>query len=265
VRLCSASGEPGWVGLAHWTMAFNFILMGDFTSALEAAGLVRAIADEVHDDRLRREAAWLTGGTLAFMGECEAAIAECEQSLEGSPDPLDTALRRAWLGYAHLENGDAARAIEALEDAVERFRRFRFRAEGWFTAWLAEAHLLARRIEAADTLATRALAAARAAKQGYGIGIALRARARVAAARGERDGAERQLHEALAAFDSMHARFEAARTRLDLAALARAAGDTGGLSAHTTEAMDAFRELGVPRWLERAERLASGPGAPATA
>ncbi len=260
VRLCSASGEPGWVGLAHWTMAFNFILMGEFSSALEAAALVRAIADEVHDDRLRREAAWLRGGTLAFMGECDAAIAECEESLEGAPHPLDTALRRAWLGYAHLENGDAERAIGLLEDAVGRFGRFRFRAEGWFTAWLGEAHLLARRIDTADTLATHGLAVARAARQGFGIAIALRATARVALARGERDRAARHLHEALAAFEAMHARFETGRTRLDLADLARAARDADGVSAHAGAALDVFRTLAVPRWLERAERFRARTG-----
>lgn len=261
VRLCSASGESGWVGLAHWTMAFNFILMGDFRNALEAARRMRTIGDEVHDDQLHRAAAWLTGGALALMGECDTAIAECERGLEGSPHPLHTAVRLAWLGYAHLENGDAARAIALLEDAVEQFRRFRFRAEGWFTAWLAEAHLLARRIDAAGTLATHGLAVARAARQGYGIGIALRATARVAVARDDRDEASRRLHEALDAFVSMHARFETARTRLDLAELARATSATDAVAAHAGAAIDAFRALGVPRWLERAERLASGPGA----
>jgi hypothetical protein len=54
----------------------------------------------------------------------------------------------------------------------------------------------------------------------------------------------------------VEARFEVARTRLDLAALAHARGQSTACAEHLAEAHREFQALAVPRWVERAEACA---------
>jgi hypothetical protein len=77
----------------------------------------------------------------------------------------------------------------------------------------------------------------------------------VALAAGAHEDAGRGLHEALETFTAVHGRFEAARTWLDLAALASAQGDAGAGAAHLDEARRVFAALDVPHHVARVERL----------
>jgi len=55
---------------------------------------------------------------------------------------------------------------------------------------------------------------------------------------------------------------EVARTELALADLAHARGDREALRSHVTAALALFTQLGVPRYVERTQRLAADWGAP---
>jgi hypothetical protein len=85
----------------------------------------------------------------------------------------------------------------------------------------------------------------------------------VARAEAAPEAAEASLGDALATFTSVEARFEVARTRLDLADLAAAGGDPARAAAHLDAARALFTALGAPLYAERAEaaaaRLASVP------
>src|SRR2546425_5122924 len=68
------------------------------------------------------------------------------------------------------------------------------------------------------------------------------------------DAAER-LDEALQTFGSMRARFEMARTRLELARVRHAQGNAEAAATDLGAAHQLFRALGVPKYVERSEQL----------
>ncbi|MBI3326198.1 MAG: hypothetical protein HYZ81_05800 [Nitrospinae bacterium] len=117
VALLEGTGERYWLGLAHWVLGFNYLTVGEFDQALEAATRVQAIGEAIGDPRLPSWAAWLSGVIYATRGDGEAGIAACQRGLERAPIPYDTALAQGYLGYAYIEEGDPGRAIPVLEPA----------------------------------------------------------------------------------------------------------------------------------------------------
>jgi len=113
----------------------------------------------------------------------------------------------------------------------------------------------------ARVVAREALAVTEEVRFRYGSGMAQRALGRAARAAGDREEAERWLQEALESFRAIGAPFEVARTRLDLALLAGAGSEAA--AGQLGEARRTFAELGVPVYVERAERLAGELAAPA--
>jgi DNA-binding NtrC family response regulator/tetratricopeptide (TPR) repeat protein len=265
IALLQGSDEPWWLGAAHWGAAFNHGFLGEFGPALAAARDADAVGRAIGDPRLQAYAAWTTGWLRAAMGEHDAGIAACQRSLDHSPDPVNTADAMSFLGYAHVARGAAAPAIPLLTQAVRQWSRSQHRPMlGWFSAVLAEAHLLDGQLETARALASEATTVATGAGFRYGIGVARRARGRVARAAGELAGAEAELRAALETFAAIEARHDAACTRLDLAAVAHARGDVAGAAAQLGDARRTFAALGVPAWEARAADLARRLGVPLT-
>ena len=254
VTLLERAGESWWIGPAYWTVGMNYALLGHFDAALAAQAQAMARGAEVGDPQIASSAAWASGLVHVLRGDLEAGIRSCEDALARSPDPLNTALALGWLGFAWLERGDLASSAARLEEAMRLLEQFRFRQpQAWFSAFLAEAHCRAHRLETALDLASRGLELARATGSMLGIGWAERALGHIAQARGALGDAHDHLREALGAFEAVEAEFEIARTRLDLAVLAHARGDASATAAHLAEAARRFRALGVPRWVERVE------------
>jgi hypothetical protein len=127
---------------------------------------------------------------------------------------------------------------------------------GWFSAFLAEAYLLTARPVEARELAGEALAVTEAVGFQYGVGLAQRALGRIHRAAGELTEGGVRLRESLESFRSIQAAFEEGRTHLDLALLAHDGGDDVESARHLGEAYRRFKELRVPKYVERAERLA---------
>lgn len=263
VALLERTDERWWLGNAYWTLALNLLHYGDFGPALEAAERVRGVGESIGDTRLQTFAAWTAGQIHTLMGEGETAIALCRRAVELAPDPVARGMARGILGMAYREYDDAARAIPALEDAIQEFRRLRVgggyrygQIDAYFTAILAEAHVLANGTASARPLAEEALAASQARGWGVGIAYAERALARVAWTDGDLTEAERRLTGARDTFRAVEARFQAARTELELAQLAHARGDVQRAAAELKAAHTAFVTLRVPCQVDRAERLA---------
>ncbi|HEY7141624.1 MAG TPA: sigma 54-interacting transcriptional regulator [Methylomirabilota bacterium] len=254
VALLERAAESWYIGPAYWALGLNHALLGEFDAALAAQAQATARGTEVGDPQVASSAAWASGLVHVWRGDLEAGIRCCEDALARSPDQLNTALALGWLGFAWLERGDLAPAISRLEEALRLLDQFRFRSpQGWFSAFLADAHRRAHRLETALELASQALEHARVTGSTQGIGWAERALGHIARARGALDDAHDHLQEALHAFERAEAGFEVARSRFDLAVLARARGDAGATAAHLVEAARGFRALGVPRWVERVE------------
>ena len=254
VRRLARAGRGSWLGLAHWVLGFNHTLLGEFEAALAAEDRARAIGEALDDARLQSAAAWTTGGIHALVGDATNAIAACQRGLELSPDPLNTAIARGWLGYAYLVAGEADRAVATMSEAVAHYARFRFRAHGWFTGWLAEAHLARGEVATAEKVANDALVLATAARQAYGVGIAERA---LGLALTRVGAPPTRLEQARATFARIGARFEVARTDLELAALAARTGHPDAARDHAASAQAGFVALGAARYVGRADELIS--------
>jgi tetratricopeptide (TPR) repeat protein len=260
VALLERSADRWWQGQAYWVAGFHHYVLGQFVEAFDMMERAEALWRALQDPRL--DPSWSTGYFHASLGEWELGIEECKGGLERAQDPLNTAAALGFLGYAYLEKGELSRAGEALEASVERLREAGMQQLlGWFSAFLAEARLLADRSDEARELALDALALTEEVKFRYGSGMAQRALGHVARKSGDRIEAERWSREALESFLAIEAPFEVARTRLDLALLAGAG--SAEAAAQLGEARRIFAELGVPRYVDEAERLAGELAAPA--
>jgi transcriptional regulator with AAA-type ATPase domain/tetratricopeptide (TPR) repeat protein len=237
VAILEGTAERWWLGLAHWGVAFGLGFLGDFRPALEAAARADALGRAIGDPRLETYAAWTAGWLQAALGDLDAALAACRRSLERSPDPVNTADAMSFLGLVLLESGAVDEAVPLLEQSVRQWTEFQHTPMlAWFTTVLADAYLAAGQPDRARQAATRGLDLAREAAFPYGIGLATRMLARVARSGGRLDEAARHAAEALQTFRGIQARYEEARTDLELAALTATRGEPALAREHLAAA-----------------------------
>jgi tetratricopeptide (TPR) repeat protein len=254
VALLEGSEDRWWQGQAYWVSGFNFFAVGRFDEALQAMARVRAIWRALVDPRL--DASWSTGYFYACLGAWDKGIAECRGGLDRAKDPLNTAAALGFLGYAYLEKRDLPSAIKVLEESVQRTKLAGMQQLlGWFSVFLGEAYTYAGRLDEAEELARQALAVTSEVKFGYGIGLALRALGSVALERKDCVEARQRLEAASAQFEMLRVSFEVARTQLELVALARSEGRIDEAVERLAQARNTFIELGVPRYVERADQM----------
>jgi class 3 adenylate cyclase/tetratricopeptide (TPR) repeat protein len=259
VPLLEGVGEWYWLGHVHYWFAFIALRLGDFDHALQSAARTASLGETIGDRNLQCRAAMMAQLTYVTKGEWDAAITWGERALD-----LATGLQqRAWIwaamGYAHLEQGDTAKAIALLEQSVQHFRRVQ-QIWGWFAAWLGEAYAAAGRIAEARDMVLQGVDRTRQAEYWIGIGIAQRALGRVDRASGALSEAETHLQEALQTFTSHGFRPDVARTHLDLATVAHAQGNAVATATHLRQAHMLFTTLQAPAYVERTEQLARDYG-----
>ena len=150
---------------------------------------------------------------------------------------MNTADAMSFLGHVLLESGAVGDAIPLLEQSVRQWTEFQHTPmRAWFTTVLADAYLAAGEPDRARPAATRGLALARDAAFPYGVGLAGRTLARIARSGGQLDEAARLAAEALETFRGIEARYEEARTHLELAAIAAARGEPTAARTHLADA-----------------------------
>ena len=262
VAALEGSPERWWLGEAHWVIGINHAMTGEFDAALAALERAQAIGESLMDPRLQSTVAFTVGGIHALRGASDLAIERCRRAMELARDPVGTAVARGFLGASLLEKGDGEAAIPLLERSVEQLGRFRIRqTQGWFIAMQAQACFLAGHLDRARGLAQQALEMTLHPRHSHGAGWAQRTLGRVAQAEGAAAEAERHLTEAAATFTAIGARYEEARTRLDLAALHRAGDRRGPAVAELERAARLLRELGAGRYDGVLRALAADLGA----
>ncbi|MGH7323072.1 MAG: AAA family ATPase, partial [Candidatus Rokuibacteriota bacterium] len=262
VTLLEKTKEQSWLCYAYWALGLCYSQTSAFPEALAAEARALAIA-EATGDQQEAHATWVMGIVHAAMGEWDQGITECQRAVEKTRDALNRAIATGYLGFACLEKGDTQRAITALEQSIPFLHQVGFRAfEGWFTAFLAQAHCLEGRLDRAEVLAGDAVRIGTEARFGVAIGWAQQALGRVARARGDLAGAAAKLEEALETFASVHSRYERARTHIDLATVRWQGGEREAARRHLDEAHTLFKTLEVPRYRERVEQLAGQWGMP---
>ena len=260
-RLLERTQQWYWLGLAHFYLATNYLLLGDLHAALDATAEADALADAIGHPGVKSYALSTTGFIQVLMGDSTTGLEACRRGLELSPDPLTTAVALGNLGYALLETANAEQAIPVLEGAATQMARFRYQqSTGWLTALQGEAYLLKGDLETARSVATQGLEITTQANHRHGMGAAQRALGRIARANGASTEAQRYLEAALETFASIPARFEMGRTLLDLAALSGAERHLDSATAHLREAHELFRALGILTYVARSEALAGELG-----
>ncbi len=263
VALLERTRQPYWLGLAHFYAASVHYLTGDIAEGLAAAARADAIGGMIASALIQSLAAAAAGVFHTLAGDWRTGVAAGQRALDLSPDPVTTATVLGLLGYAHLEAGDATEAVRRLEEAAQRAHHLRYRQnEAWFKAFLAEAYRVAGDSERARELADQSLELSRSIKFGLAVGLGERTLGRIAWAARELDEAERRLGEALHIFVSIGARFEEARTHLDLVPLARAQRSPTRTETHLARARQLFQALGAVRYAAWTERLAEDPAVP---
>ncbi|MBI3025454.1 MAG: hypothetical protein HYY66_07255, partial [Candidatus Tectomicrobia bacterium] len=263
VSLLERTEDRFWLSQALFALSYSCYYVGDFDSALDAAARLDALGEATGSRRARANGAQMAGLTCATRGDWEAGVETCERALEISPDAFETAFSLACLGKAYAEAGEVARAVPALEQAVELASKVRSRQwHAWYKALLGEAYLLDGQLDKAREVAGQTLEISTDLKYAWGIGWSHQVLGRVAQGEGALAEAERYLTEALQALDSIQARFEQGRTHLFLASLAHAQGKREAVAAHLKEARSLFMALRIPKYVERSERLAGELGMP---
>jgi tetratricopeptide (TPR) repeat protein len=251
------TSDTFFLGHATWFTGFALVWLGRFSDALTAAQDTRDVGDRTGDPRTQCYGDQLAGWSRGCLGDLDSASVLLKRALNEAPDPLAALLVRGPLGLIQIEAGQPGSAIESLEQGALVSQEMRAtHLEAWMTAWLGEAHLAAGRFERARSLAAQALAQAREVGFPIAEGLARRLEGRLAAAAGAYDEAASELHAALQMFTRLGARYEVARTHLDLATVTRALGHVEDAASHLTEARALFATLEVPRWVARADERA---------
>jgi tetratricopeptide (TPR) repeat protein len=257
ISLLGRAGERLWLGHAHWVNGGNHLLIGEFGRAEAAFRQARDVAETIGAPRLGTQATWSLGIVEAMRGDHEAGIDACQHALDRASDPLNAALALGWQGFACLEKGDTAGALERLSRAVVELGRVgHHQGQSWMTTFFGEARVAAGQLDDAERLIRRGLELTRSAGYGCGVGVAQRALGHLLRARGDLAGAAGALGDALQTFTGCDARYYAGRTRLDLARLAGVRDEAGVAAVQLAEAHRVFTALRVPIHAERARRLA---------
>jgi DNA-binding SARP family transcriptional activator len=205
-------GEQAIGGLAYWIVGLNRILLGDLAEAMKAEQKAAEIAERSGQAELASRAAWSMAWIALTRGDCEAAIVAAETAIARSPNhPSNRATALSMRGRARLERGDVDGALADLEEAGKSLSAYGT-ARSLTAAYLGEAHLARGDIDAARTAALAARDSARAIRCPWAEATAQRVLGAVALAAGQREEALTSLREALATFEAMGARVEAART-----------------------------------------------------
>jgi DNA-binding SARP family transcriptional activator len=250
----------GWLGLVYHDLAVNCVMAGALDAALDASTQEDGIGQAAQWPRLRALAGYATAWALALRGDAELAVETAQRSLDLARDPMATGLVSGSLGFAYLERGDA-RAAVTLARVVDLLRSGQYRnGEARHLALLSEAHLLAHDATSARETAGRALELSQAAGMPFNIGLAQRALGRIARVEGDLDKAEGHLAQALETFTACSAVFEAARTRVDLAAVRAKTGDEAAAREHLQLAVATFDTSGAPKRVAEARDVARSLG-----
>jgi class 3 adenylate cyclase/tetratricopeptide (TPR) repeat protein len=261
--LLTQADDRFWLSQALFTLSYCCTFAGDFDAALDAARRLETFGDAAGIRRAQANAAMLAGLSRAMRGEGEAAIGLCERALAVSPDRFETAFILACLGRACCEAGDIVRAVAVLGEAVDladQVRSIQFRA--WFRTMLGEAYLQNGESDKAQDIARAALEASIESRFLFGIGLSKRLQAGIARARGDNAAAKQNLDEAATILTSIGARFELARTQLELAEIGEAMSEREYAETQLHTARASFVDLHVPKYVERAGRLCERLGIP---
>jgi class 3 adenylate cyclase/tetratricopeptide (TPR) repeat protein len=213
VEVLKRTQDRYWLGMAYCYWAMNQIQAGDTQGALDAGETMVRVGESIPDPRIVAYGKFFKGWAYAAADHHDAALRQCNQSLQCAPDAASRAYASAFIGYSCLAKREAAKAVDLLEKAVSDFSAFHFFPwEGLFSAKLAEARLLLGDLEGAHQAAEHGRDLTNKCGYRYGIGWACRALGHVAYAQGRVAEGDDLLNQALTIFVEIGATIELKRT-----------------------------------------------------
>ncbi len=250
------SDQRWWLGMAHFYLALNYLLEGNFGPAREECGRADEVGKEIGDPRLQAYAAWTVGWIEASRGNHEVAVTAGRRSLGQAPDRVSRTYAALMLGYALVEQEACVEARALLEPAIAELESFGFpQFHALALAFMAEVSRRQGQREEAVRFVQRGLQVAEGAEYWYAVGVAHRIAGRMAREDGHADEARRAFARALDTFERIGARFEGARTRLELAEITHWLGDPRGARRELNAAARTFQVLNEETYRGRAVRL----------
>jgi DNA-binding winged helix-turn-helix (wHTH) protein/tetratricopeptide (TPR) repeat protein len=218
--LAGCPDQRWWLGMAHFYVALNHLLAGDFDAALVATSRADAAGREIGDPRLQTYAGYTAGWIEATRGNHDQAIALCQRSLERAPDRVSRTYAMLMLAFALIEKGDSRGAGSLLDPVVAELEGFGFPQWHSLALTLAgDVRRLEGRLDEAALLVDRGLQVATRAGYWYCVGLSHRVAGRLARDRGGATEARAAFEKAAETFERIHATFEARRTRRELSQL----------------------------------------------
>jgi tetratricopeptide (TPR) repeat protein len=261
VTLLEKTAEQYWLGMAYVVQASSYTYLGELEPALQAAEHASTLGEAIEHRTLQSRALSGIARCYSQMKAWEAAITACRGAIASAPDAVCriTALRQ--LGDIYVYQGDHARAIPVLEEAVRQAEQSGHSLlHSNSMAILSEAYLLSGDIEKARVLAGQALNIGRDARYWIVVALALRALGLVAQAEGDVAEAKRYFTEALQVFATSNALHQVGRVHTRLASLVYAQGQPEAAATHLKEAHALFTRLCLSRDVENTEQLARDLG-----
>jgi tetratricopeptide (TPR) repeat protein len=247
VMYLQRTSDVFWLGISHWIRGHHHLLLGDLSGALMAAAALISLGERTADRRFQSYGHCLQGWAQARSGDVDTGVRACVRAVDLAPDPLARSIVVGYLGELRAAAGEHDLARSHFRAAVTFLRQANFRQlEAWHTARWAETERAARNPSSARDLAGRALDLARDIEFSYVAALATRTLGRMAVIDNVRSDAEAHpLRESLEMFEDVEARYDAAVTRLDLADLCEALGQTVLAYAHRSQARAALSAMGV--------------------
>ena len=237
------------------------IELGDFERSLTFALQGEQIAKSLLNRSVQSSCIAIQGRIYAAKGDWEKGVSSCGLAIRVSPQAFDTALVTGIMGYAKLQEGSIKEGISILESALEQARLYLSKqVQIWFQAYLGEAYLLDGQFDSARNLAQQAWNLSENVQHPWGVALAQRLLGRIGNAQGDTAMAAEHLGKALQRFASMSARYELARTHLDLASLAHRHNNQDAAATHLSAAYAWFQKLQTPKWAEKTAQLAQAYG-----
>ena len=122
VTLLRPTTDRFFLGLASWFTGFGLIWLARFPEALETARETRDVGNRARDPRTQCYGDMIAGWAHTCLGEVEHGVALLRRGLDLAQDPLAMLAVAGPLGFAYLEAGQPAAAIDALERSVTACR-----------------------------------------------------------------------------------------------------------------------------------------------
>jgi tetratricopeptide (TPR) repeat protein len=251
-------GMAGLLSVASriW-LAASLADTGDFDDALARAREGVALAEEPQHPWSLAGAYMTVGFVLLSRGHLDEAAPALDRGIAFSRE-MDLT---AWLpmllcarGMAHARGGQVVDGMLMLEEGVRRAGALRILSrQALRLAWLAEAYLLAGRVDgAADAAAQSFQLASQHAEQGYAA-MAVRMLGESAAQAGQATRAAEHYADGLARARALQMRPLEALCQLGLGELGRGPGDGAVAKERLVRALELLREMDMRYWLPRAE------------